>query len=92
MIDVLNLALPYFGLIFIGFACGKLKRIPDTALAWMNFFIAAPCALFTLGVAVALRPLKRMLWEVPFLVAVKLVLHPELVLLLLSLFGSMDQS
>lgn len=40
MIDVLNLALPYFGLIFIGFACGKLKRIPDTALAWMNFFIA----------------------------------------------------
>lgn len=53
---------------------------------------AAPCALFTLGVAVALRPLKRMLWEVPFLVAVKLVLHPVLVLLLLSLFGSMDQS
>jgi len=39
MIDVLNLALPYFGLIFIGFACGKLKQIPDTALAWMNFFI-----------------------------------------------------
>ncbi len=39
MIDVLNLALPYFGLIFIGFACGKLKQIPDTAVAWMNFFI-----------------------------------------------------
>ena len=39
MIDVLNLALPYFGLIFIGFACGKLKQIPDTALGWMNFFI-----------------------------------------------------
>lgn len=39
MIEVLNLALPYFGLIFIGFACGKLKKIPDTALAWMNFFI-----------------------------------------------------
>ena len=39
MIDVLNLALPYFGLIFLGFACGKLKQIPDTALAWMNFFI-----------------------------------------------------
>ena len=39
MMDVLNLALPYFGLIFIGFACGKLKQIPDTALGWMNFFI-----------------------------------------------------
>ena len=39
MIEVLNLALPFFGLIFIGFACGKIKQIPDTALAWMNFFI-----------------------------------------------------
>src|SRR6185312_1471027 len=39
MIDVLNLALPFFGLIFIGFACGKIKQIPDTALGWMNFFI-----------------------------------------------------
>ena len=26
MIDILNLALPYFGLIFVGFACGKVKR------------------------------------------------------------------
>ncbi len=255
MIDVLNLALPFFGLIFIGFACGKLKQIPDTALAWMNFFIvyvalpalfyrilaqtpleqlakvdfvfattlatfwaftvafaigmavrrghiaestiaglaggygnigymgpglalatlgpeaavpvalifcfdtlllftlvpflmalakpqqvslsatalevvkrivtnplviatalgilsaavhfqpplalerlmqflqnaAAPCALFTLGVTVALRPLKKMPWEVPFTTAVKLVLHPLLMFLLLSLFGPFDE-
>jgi hypothetical protein len=28
MIDVLNLALPYFGLIFIGFACGRAKGSP----------------------------------------------------------------
>ena len=255
MIDVVNLALPFFGLIFIGFACGRIKQIPDTALAWMNFFIvyvslpalfyrilaqtpldqlsqvnfifattlatfwafavsfgigmairhgnvaestiaglaggygnigymgpglalatlgqsaavpvalifcfdniilftmvpllmalarpqptsvgavaievvrrvalhpliiasalgvvsaalhfqppvaldrlmqflqnaAAPCALFTLGVTVALRPLKKMPWEVPFLTAVKLCLHPVLVFLLLSLFGPFDQ-
>ncbi len=39
MIDVINLALPFFGLIFIGFAAGKIKQIPDTALGWMNFFI-----------------------------------------------------
>jgi len=255
MIDVLNLALPFFGLIFIGFACGKIKQIPDTALAWMNFFIvyvslpalfyrilaqtpleqlaqvdfvfattlstfwafaiafaigmvirggridestiaglaggygnigymgpglalatlgpqaavpvalifcfdtlllfslvpfmmaiaspqkknissvamevvrrigtnplviatavgilsaaihfqpplaldrlmqflqnaAAPCALFTLGVTVALRPLKKMPWEVPFLTAVKLVAHPVIMFLLLSLFGPFDQ-
>jgi predicted permease len=254
MIDVLNLALPFFGLIFIGFACGKIKQIPDTALAWMNFFIvyvslpalfyrilaqtpleklgqvdfifattlatfwafamsfgigmairkgnvaestiaglaggygnigymgpglalatlgqqaavpvalifcfdniilftmvpflmalakprpmsvpqialevvkrvalhplimasaagvvsaavhfqppvalerlmqflqnaAAPCALFALGVTVALRPLKRMPWEVPPLAAVKLIAHPVLVFLLLSAFGPFD--
>jgi hypothetical protein len=39
MLDILNLALPFFGLIFIGFACGKLRQIPDAGLAWMNFFI-----------------------------------------------------
>ena len=39
MLDVVNLALPFFGLIFLGLACGKLKSIPDTGLAWMNFFI-----------------------------------------------------
>ena len=255
MLDVINLALPFFGLIFIGFACGKLKQIPDTALAWMNFFIvyvslpalfyrilsqtpleqlakvdfvlattlstfwafciafavgmairrgniaestiaglaggygnigymgpglalatlgpeaavpvalifcfdtlllftlvpilmalaapgqkdfgavakevltrittnplviatavgilsaavhfqapvalerlmqflqnaAAPCALFTLGVTVALRPLKKMPWEVPFTTAIKLIAHPLLMFLLLSLFGPFDQ-
>ena len=39
MIDILNLALPYFGLIFIGFACGKRKKLPEAGLAWMNFFL-----------------------------------------------------
>jgi malonate transporter len=256
MIDVFNLALPFFGLIFIGFACGKLKQIPDTALGWMNFFIvyvslpalfyrilaqtpleqlakvdfvlatslatftafsvsfvigmivmrgrigdstiaglaggygnigymgpglalatlgaeaavpvalifcfdtlllfslvpflmalaspqkksvasvamevvkriatnplviatvagiasaaihfqppvaldrlmqflqnaSAPCALFTLGVTVALRPLKKMPWEMPFLTLVKLALHPAIIFVLLSLFGPFDQT
>ena len=39
MIDILNLALPYFGLIFIGFACGRSKGPPEAGLAWMNFFL-----------------------------------------------------
>ena len=255
MLDVLNLALPFFGLIFIGFACGKIKQIPDTAMGWMNFFIvyvalpalfyrilaqtpftklnqvdfilattlatfwafvvsfvigmairrgnvaesaiaglaggygnigymgpglalatlgpqaavpvalifcfdniilftmvpflmalakpqpmsiggiarevvkrvaghpliiasalgvlsaavhfepplaiarlmqflqnaAAPCALFALGVTVALRPLQKMPWEVPPLAAVKLIMHPVLVFVLLSFFGPFDQ-
>jgi malonate transporter len=256
MLDVLNLALPFFGLIFIGFACGRIKQIPDTALGWMNFFIvyvslpalfyrilaqtpleqlarvdfilattlatfwafatsfgigmafrkgsiadsaiaglaggygnigymgpglalatlgqaaavpvalifcfdniilftlvpflmavsrptpmsvpaiawevirrvaghplivasalgvasasvhfqppvaldrllqvlqnaAAPCALFALGVTVALRPLKAVPWEIPYLAVVKLALHPVIVFLLLSLFGPFERS
>src|SRR5262245_8933481 len=39
MLDIVNLALPFFGVIFIGFACARWRRIPDEGLAWMNFFI-----------------------------------------------------
>jgi malonate transporter len=49
MTDILNLALPYFGLIFIGFACGRKKRLPEEGLAWMNFFllyVSLPALLF----------------------------------------------
>src|SRR3954470_8881380 len=49
MADILNLALPYFGLIFVGFACGKSKNLPETGLAWMNFFllyVSLPALLF----------------------------------------------
>jgi malonate transporter and related proteins len=49
MLDILNLALPYFGVIFIGFACGKHKRLPEAGLAWMNFFllyVSLPALLF----------------------------------------------
>jgi len=49
MIDILNLALPYFGVIFIGFACGKAKGLPEAGLAWMNFFllyVSLPALMF----------------------------------------------
>ena len=39
MLDILNLAPRYFGLIFVGFACGKAKGLPEQGLAWMNFFL-----------------------------------------------------
>ncbi len=48
---------------------------------------AAPCALFTLGVTVALRPLERVPNELPALMAVKLFLHPALVWLAMSWAG-----
>jgi malonate transporter and related proteins len=49
IIDIFNLAVPYFGLIFIGFACGKAKALPESGLAWMNFFllhVSLPALLF----------------------------------------------
>src|SRR6187549_2434432 len=214
MIDILNLALPYFGLIFIGFACGKTKGLPEAGLAWMNFFllyvslpallfgimsktpfselnnppfliattlgtisvfvlamvsgrvigdlslrkatmaglagaygnigymgpglalavlgskaaaptalifccdsiflfsivpllialtdrehpsmwhaigVAAPTALFVLGVTVALRPFDRVPWEVPGVIAIKLLVHPLIVFGLMLLFGPFAQ-
>src|SRR6201986_3668393 len=51
MADILNLAIPYFGLIFIGFACGKGKGLPEAGLAWMNFFllyVSLPARLFSI--------------------------------------------
>jgi malonate transporter and related proteins len=49
MIDIINLAIPYFGLIFVGYICGKVKALPESGLAWMNFFllyVSLPALLF----------------------------------------------
>jgi malonate transporter and related proteins len=53
---------------------------------------AAPCALFILGVTVAMRPLMRIPGEVPVLVIVKLVLHPIIAWLLLSALGDFGET
>jgi malonate transporter and related proteins len=52
---------------------------------------AAPCALFALGVTVALRPLKRVPAELPVLIAIKLIVHPLLALSVLSFIGGFDR-
>ena len=80
---------------FVGILSAAIHFQPPVALDRLMQFLqnaAAPCALFTLGVTVALRPLKKMPWEVPFLTAVKLILHPVLIFLLLSLFGPFEQT
>jgi malonate transporter len=49
MLDILNLAIPYFGLIFVGYFCGRVKGLPESGLAWMNFFllyVSLPALLF----------------------------------------------
>lgn len=39
MSPVVSLAFPFFGLILLGFACGRFMKIAESGLAWMNFFI-----------------------------------------------------
>lgn len=49
---------------------------------------AAPCALFAMGVTLALRPLKRVPRELGAISLLKLVVHPILCWVILSLFGN----
>ncbi len=49
--DVFTLALPFFGLIFLGFLSGKIVKLPESGLAWLNFFvvyISLPALFFRL--------------------------------------------
>lgn len=49
---------------------------------------AAPCALFAMGVTLALRPLKRVPAEIPYIVPAKLIVLPALMYLYLSATGN----
>lgn len=51
---------------------------------------AAPCALFAMGVTLALRPLKRIPAEIGYIVPAKLILHPVLMYLVLSFTGNFE--
>ncbi len=52
----------------------------------------APCALFALGVTVALRPYEGVPKELPVHLAIKLILHPLLVWVVLSAVGDFDRA
>ncbi|MGX1097882.1 AEC family transporter [Amorphus sp. MBR-141] len=51
---------------------------------------AAPCALFAIGVTVSSRSIRRVPGELPLLLAIKLVVHPVLIFLVLSWVGGID--
>ena len=49
MLQVLTLALPFFGVILIGYVSGKIAGIPRTGLAWLDFYlvrVALPALFF----------------------------------------------
>lgn len=81
-----------------------LATIAGIAVAWSGIGIpaaperlidylsqaAAPCALFAMGVTLALRPLKRVPVELSYIVPFKLVVHPVLVYFAMGLIGDFD--
>ncbi len=84
MIDVLNLALPYFGLIFIGYVCSKSRGLPEAGLAWMNFFlmyVSLPALVFRILARTPFQELNNL----PFVVATTLGTASAFTL---ALFGS----
>jgi predicted permease len=81
---------PFIIATLLGVISAALHLEPPVALDRLMQFLqnaAAPCALFVLGVTVALRPLPRLAWDVPAIVPVKLVLHPIIVLFMLAWLG-----
>jgi malonate transporter len=79
MIQVLNLAMPFFGLIALGFFTARFKAwrgtpIPEAGLGWMNFFliyIALPALFFRI---LAKTPLEK-LNNVPFVAGTTLATY-----------------
>jgi len=77
----------------LGFAAAASDhQLPDPALKLVDYLAqaAAPCALFAMGVTLALRPVKRIPAELGYLAVLKLVLLPLSVYVVLSLVGDFD--
>nr|WP_316654186.1 AEC family transporter [uncultured Gellertiella sp.] len=75
---------------FVVVASGLAVPAPAQQLVNTLAQAAAPCALFAMGVTLALRPLKRVPAEIYYIVPVKLLLHPAVVYLVLASIGRFD--
>ncbi len=71
-------------------ATGLTMPAPVDSLLRMLGAAAAPAALFAVGIGLAGRTLPNLPPETPILIAVKLVVHPAIVYLLLSWVGDFD--
>jgi predicted permease len=74
MITILNLALPFFGLVLAGFIAARVFRLPETGLAWLNILIvyfALPAMIF---LTVSAAPFEKLV-EWPFVLATTLATY-----------------
>ncbi|QPC87718.1 AEC family transporter [Mesorhizobium sp. NBSH29] len=76
-----------------GVAAAWLEFAPPLPLERLLDYLAraaAPCALFAMGVTLALRPLNRVPKELAPIALLKLIVHPALCYVVLSLIGNFD--
>ncbi len=86
---------PFILATIAGVTAAAIEFRPPQALETMLRYLsaaAAPCALFAMGVTIALRPIGRIPVELPLVLSVKLVLHPFLIFLMLTWLGGFDPS
>ncbi len=84
---------PFILSVIAGFLAAVIAWQPPQPVQQLVDYLAqsaAPCALFAMGVTLALRPLKRVPVEISYIVPAKLILHPLLAYAVLSSFGNFD--
>lgn len=84
---------PFIVSVIAGFLAATIAWHPPQPVQQLVDYLAqsaAPCALFSMGVTLALRPLRRVPVEISYIVPAKLILHPLLAYLVLSAFGNFD--
>ena len=77
----------------VGVSAAFLSFQPPAPIANLIAYLAqaaAPCALFAMGVTLALRPLRRVPVELSYLVPMKLIVHPAAMYLALGWAGDFD--
>lgn len=84
---------PFIIAVFFGVAAAVTGWQPPAPLARLIEYLAqaaAPCALFAMGVTLALRPTRTVPRALGYIVPMKLVGHPLIMLAGLSAFGPFD--
>ena len=84
---------PFILATIVGVAAAWLQFVPPVPVGRLIDYLAqaaAPCALFAMGVTLALRPLKRVPVELGFIVPMKLIAHPVMMYLGLSAVGNFE--
>ncbi len=84
---------PFIISMALGFCAAAAAVQPPEAFQRLVDYLAqaaAPCALFAMGVTLALRPIKRVPVEIGYIAGFKLILHPLVTYTVLSAIGSFD--